>query len=205
MVKTAAPRKKTRIRNPEQTRARLLQATVEILAQKGEEGVSLKDAALRANLSRGVAYQHFRDRDHLLSEAKDWITDRMVDSMSILDPATADVKLLQMARLILFHRDAATLLVSEALAGRELAPDHPITRMLREALQSLKDSGQARPDADVEILTYIFLGMVATQIMLSRLPGADKEQLAQRFTRELSAFMRQGLFQAPAPLKTRRR
>lgn len=203
MMKSAV-RKQTTKRNPEQTRERLLLATVEILAQRGEDGLSLKEAALLAKVSRGVAYQHFRDRDHLLHEAKEWITNRLVESMSIVDPATADVQLLQMSRLILFHRDAATLLVSEALAGRALASSHPVTGVVRRSLENFRSSGLARPDIDVDILTYIFLGMVATQIMLSRLPGADKEQLAQRFTRELSAFMRHGIY-SPTPIKKRRK
>ena len=201
----APTRQKTRIRNPEQTRARLLQATVEILAQKGVEGLSLKDAALLANVSRRAAYQHFEDRDHLLREAKNWITERLREAMSALDPATPDVSLLEMARLIQLHRDAATLLVTEAISGQDLSPDHPVISLMRQSLERLKRSGRARPGLDVEVLTYIFLAMVGAQVMLSRLPGADKEEIALRFTRELSAFMRSGIFKSEPSGKARRK
>ena len=191
--------RKVRIRNPALTRSRLLQATVEILAQKGADGLSIKEAATLAKVSRGVAYQHFEDREHLLSEAKGWITERMLESMQNANPASADDLLLHMARLILTNRDAATLLISDAIAGRDLSMTHPLNQLLVRLLAQMKSSGQARADLDLEVLSYIFLGMVSTLVMLSRLPASDTEMLAQRFTREFSAFMRQGIFeQLPA-------
>mgnify|MGYP006146286733 CR=1 FL=1 len=117
--KTAA--RKPRIRNPVLTRARLLQATVELLAQKGADGLSIKEAAELAQVSRGVAYQHFKHRDHLLREAKTWMTERVLESIQTSDVAAPDDVLLHTARLVLQNRDAATLLMSDAIAGRELS------------------------------------------------------------------------------------
>lgn len=188
-----APRK-THIRNPVQTRARLLQATVELLALKGPDGLSIKEAAQLANVSRGVAYQHFSDRDHLLREAKGWITERLLESIQNSSVASADDVMLHVARLIMQNRDAATLLIADSIAGRELSSDHPINRMVTQTLKHMQTTGEARADLDVEILSYIFLGMTSTLVMLSRLPDSDPEELAQRFTRELSNFIRHGIF-----------
>lgn len=188
-----APRK-THIRNPVQTRERLLQATVELLALKGPDALSIKEAAQLANVSRGVAYQHFADRDHLLREAKGWITERLLESVQYRSIASADDVMLQTARLVMQNRDAATLLIADAIAGRELSTDHPINRMVRQTLKQMQSTGEARADLDIEILSYIFLGMTSTLVMLSRLPDSDHEQLAQRFTRELSNFIRHGIF-----------
>lgn len=197
-----APRK-THIRNPVQTRARLLQATVELLALKGPDGLSIKEAAQLANVSRGVAYQHFTDRDHLLREAKGWITERLLESIQNSSVASADDVMLHVARLIMQNRDAATLLIADSIAGRELSSDHPINRMVRQTLKHMQSTGEARADLDVEILSYIFLGMTSTLVMLSRLPDSDPEELAQRFTRELSNFIRHGIF-TPMPVPQRR-
>jgi AcrR family transcriptional regulator len=195
---------KTRIRNPALTRARLLQATVEILAQKGPDGLSLKDAASLANVSRGVAYQHFEDREHLLREAEDWITARLLESIQAEAVADPDEVLLSATRLILQNRDAASLLIADAMAGRDLSPKHPINRLIRQSLERMQAAGEARADLDIDILSYIFLGMTSTLVMLSRLPDSDPEELAQRFAREFAAFMEQGVFTA-AKRKTRRR
>lgn len=197
--------RKARIRNPVLTRARLLQATVELLAQKGADGLSIKEAAELAQVSRGVAYQHFKHRDHLLREAKIWMTERVLESIQASDVAAPDDVLLHTARLVLQNRDAATLLMSDAIAGRELSLDHPITRIVRQSLEQMKRSGEAREDIDTEILTYIFLGMNSTLVMLSRIPNTNTEDLAQRFTRELSNFMRHGIFAAAEPARVPRR
>ena len=189
-----------RIRNPVQTRARLLQATVEILAQKGPDGLSIKEAASLAKVSRGVAYQHFEHREHLLREAKGWITERLLESMQEGSVAKADDMMLHVAKLVMQNRDAVTLLVSDAIAGRELSPNHPITRIVRQSLERLKSTGEARADIDIDILAYIFLGMTSTLVMLSRIPDADQEALAQRFARELSGFMRHGILSPSASL-----
>ncbi|PTU30494.1 TetR/AcrR family transcriptional regulator [Stenotrophobium rhamnosiphilum] len=204
MSKTVEPTpRKTHIRNPVQTRERLLQATVELLALKGPDALSIKEAAQLANVSRGVAYQHFTDRDHLLREAKGWITERLLESVQYSSVASADDVMLQTARLVMQNRDAATLLIADAIAGRELSSDHPINRMVRQTLKHMQSTGEARADLDVEILSYIFLGMTSTLVMLSRLPDSDHEQLAQRFTRELSNFLRHGIFSPTAtPQKT---
>lgn len=199
----AAPRK-THIRNPEQTRARLLQATVELLATKGPDALSIKEAAQLANVSRGVAYQHFEDRDHLLREAKGWITERLLESIQNSSVASADDVMLHVAHLLMKNRDAATLLVSDAIAGRELSADHPINRMVRQTLKHMQNTGEARADLDVDMLAYIFLGMTSTLVMLSRLPDSDPDELAQRFTRELSNLIRHGIF-ATEPVPPRRR
>ncbi len=200
--KKAAP--KARIRNPELTRARLLQATVEILAQKGPDGLSLKDAANLAQVSRGVAYQHFEDRDHLLREAKEWITARLLESIQAKDDSGATDVLLHTTRLVLQNRDAATLLIADGMAGRDLSPKHPIHQLIRYSLQRMQAAGEARADLDLDILSYIFLGMTSTLIMLSRLPDSDPEELAQRFAREFSAFMNQGIFTSPTPPSRKR-
>ncbi|HSW15123.1 MAG TPA: TetR/AcrR family transcriptional regulator [Solimonas sp.] len=198
MTATKTPARKPRIRNPALTRARLLQATVEILAQKGAEGLSIKEAARLAKVSRGVAYQHFEHREHLLSEAKGWITERIVESMQTIGSTTPDGLLLHMARLILQNRDAATLLITDAIAGRDLSLDHPLNRLVVVSLQQMKNRGEARADIDIEVLSFIFLGMVSTLVMLSRVPGSDTEALAQRFTHEFSSFMRQGIYEQAA-------
>lgn len=189
----AAIARKPRIRNPALTRERLLQATVEILAQKGPDGVSLKDAAELANVSRGVAYQHFEHRDHLLREAKDWITVRLLESIQKEAVADPDEVLLNATRLILQNRDAASLLISDAMAGRDLSPRHPINRLIRQSLERMQAAGEARADLDIDVVSYIFLGMTSTLVMLSRLPDSDPEDLARRFAREFAAFMEKGV------------
>ncbi|HTV96169.1 MAG TPA: TetR/AcrR family transcriptional regulator [Steroidobacteraceae bacterium] len=192
---TRESKKKRRVRNPTQTRAKLLQATVDLVSDKGLEALSLKEAAQKANLSRGVAYQHFRDRDHLLSEAKAWISGRLQDGVTRFVDAPMHDRVLYTTKLVLENPVASKLMIADALAGRDLDPHHPLYKLVMKMLRQLIASGSARADIDLEIMTYIMLGTIATTIMLGEQhKGGDLDALAERFTKEWRHILRDGIF-----------
>lgn len=61
---TSQPRKK----QPEQVRLKLLQATAEIIAQHGLEGVTTAEVAKRAGVTSGGLFHHFPSKKHLIDE-----------------------------------------------------------------------------------------------------------------------------------------
>src|SRR3546814_7147696 len=96
-------------------------ATIDLLADKGADALSLKEAARIAKVSRGVAYQHFQDRDHLLREAKAWLSDRLIDSLGgERSPESTLDRVYVSARLVLNNREEARVMIADALAGKEL-------------------------------------------------------------------------------------
>jgi AcrR family transcriptional regulator len=197
--------KKKRIRNPAKTRAKLLQATIDLVGEKGAEALSLKEAARRANVSRGVAYMHFDDRDQLLSEAKTWISERLQEGVKQFDRgASMHDRTFHTTKLVLDHREAAKLMITAALAGRDLDPHHPLYKLILKMLKELRSSGLARADIDLKIMTYIHLGSIATTIMLGEQhKGDDMNELAERFTNEWNRILREGIFLKPSPRKAR--
>jgi AcrR family transcriptional regulator len=189
------PRKKERIRNPVQTRTRLLQATVDLIAEKGSEALSLKEATIKANLSRGVAYQHFKDRDHLLREAKSWISNRLADGIEQRVAASLEESIAYSAKVVLDNREAAKLWIADAIAGEEFTTRHPLYRLVSKMLRDFKASGDARDNIDLEVLTYIMLGTNAVMLMLRHTrSGHDSHALARRFAREWARILCQGIF-----------
>jgi len=199
MTTTAAkkkPKQKSkRIRNPAHTRLKLLEATVGLVADKGSNALSLKEATQRAKLSRGVAYQHFRNRDHLLFEAKRWISGRMAVALRGLEAAPLEERNQYSARLVLNNREAAKLLIVDALAGKDLHNDHPLYKLVRKSLRELMASGVARKDVDLEALIYIMLGINAAILMMGEThKGDDSNDLADRFAAEWSRVLRRGMF-----------
>jgi len=197
---------KQRVRNPIQTRAKLLQATADLVAAKGVDALSLKEAAKIAKVSRAVAYQHFKDRNHLLREAKNWISDRLLEFVTDISPTSIEERVNQVAKLVLGHPEASKLLVTDALAGKGLERNHPLYKLVVETLEEFRISGGSRKDVDVEILSFIMLGSVATILMLGQQhSGGDIEDLARRFTREWSRILREGVFVADGPIPSKRR
>jgi AcrR family transcriptional regulator len=194
---------KTRIRNPKQTRVKLLQATIDLVAEKGADALSVKEAARVANVSRGVAYQHFEDRDHLLREAKAWLSERLLDSITgELTPESMEDRVYRSARLVLNNRDACRLLIADAMAGKDLLLDHPLYRLLTDALEQFRTSGNARPDMDLGILSSILFGVMTSIVMMSYQDNSDVDQLARRFTVEWTRILREGIFTNDARVET---
>jgi len=52
------------------TRDKLVDAGIELMAERGQAAVTLVDVAQRASVSRGTAYHHFATREALLAEVK---------------------------------------------------------------------------------------------------------------------------------------
>jgi AcrR family transcriptional regulator len=55
--------------SPVDTRSRLIEAAVEVFAERGYEGTKVQDVARRAGLTTGAIYANFRDKNELLAEA----------------------------------------------------------------------------------------------------------------------------------------
>jgi len=203
--------KRKRIRNPAETRARLLQATIELVSEKGAAALSLKEAAHRANLSRAVAYLHFEDRDQLLNEAKAFISEGLQAGVERFERgAPLQERILYNTKLILNHPEASKLMITAAMAGTDLDREHPLHKLLMGLLKELRDSGNARKDVDLEILTYILFGAIASTVMLgAQRTGDNVDRLAERFANEWTRVLEGGIFRkapgAAAPRMTKRR
>jgi len=174
---------------------KLLKATIDLVAEKGAGALSVKEVARTANVSRQAAYQHFEDRDHLLREAKMSLADRLLESIVDFDSASMEEQVNYVARVVLGNREASRLLIADALAGKDLDAQHPLYRVVVRMLEDFRASGDARNDIDVEVLSFVMIGSIATMVMLSwRHPSADVELLARRFTKEWTRILRQGIF-----------
>ena len=185
---------KPRIRNPVRTRAKLIEATIQLISEKGLESLSLKEVAKVANISRAAAYQHFENREHLIAAAKEWVSDQLSVSLTEVMSSPMDENVFHITKLILDNSEAATLFAVDMLSGKDFSTDHPLYKMLLETLSQSKASGDAREDMDEETLSFIMLGVVFS-VLLSRMSGAGSNQeIAERFTREWTGILRQGIF-----------
>jgi AcrR family transcriptional regulator len=194
MVK-AAPKKK-RIRNPVVTREKLLQATIDLVSEKGAAALSLKDAAELAGVSRGVAYLHFADRDQLLHEAKNWMSDRLQEGVQSFDRgASFHDRTVYTTKIVLEHPEASRLMINAAMAGKGLDRLHPLYKRVVKMIKELSASGRARSDIDPEIMTYIMFGSIASTVMLgAHNQEEDVNELAERFTKEWGRILRDGIY-----------
>lgn len=67
--KNVSARPKTKGNKRERTRARLIEAAIEVIKEKGYERTSLDEVARRAGMTRGAIYNNFKDKEDLLLAA----------------------------------------------------------------------------------------------------------------------------------------
>ena len=188
---------KKRIRNPRLTREKLLQATLDLVAEKGVEALSMKEAALRAEVSRSVAYLHFEDREHLLKEAKAWISEGLQQHVKRSGKdETLYERVLYTTKLIMKNPVASKVMMLDALAGGEFDLCDPLYSAVSERLNKIKAAGGLEHDVDVEIMSYIHLGgSIASALLLrDQHKGDDPDDLAERFAREWTRVLESGMF-----------
>lgn len=174
---------------------KLLQATVDLVAKKGADALEMKEVARAASVSRAAAYRHFEDRDHLLREAKQWLSDRLLESVVEPESAALEDQIYQAAKLVLSNPAASRLWIADALDGKAHDPNHPLYKTMIQSLEQLKASGDARHDIDVEVLTSIMFGVVATMMIFNeQQEETDVENVARRFAAEWTRILSSGLF-----------
>ncbi len=185
MTKQSTPRKK-RIRNPALTREKLLKAAVELVAEKGLEGLSLKETSQRAGVSRSATYLHFADRDDLLRETKRWIADQLEQGVMRFDETTPLYeRTLFTVSLVLENPGVSRAMMVDAITRGELNERHPLFRQVADRLEYLKRNGRLHGDCDLEVRTYIHLGSIVAALLFEKQhEGGDVQALAARFARE---------------------
>lgn len=196
---TAAPQKK-RIRNPELTRDKLLQTAIAIMANRGEDALSLTEVVKQSGISRSATYLHFSNRDHLLTEAKRWIKDRLQQAVDTLDDATPLYeRILFTTRVILQHPDAAKLMLIDSLSDEGNGLADPLYQAVQRKIQSSRARGEVKADLDPVITAFIHLGTLYSTLMLARHhqeQHTDLEALAHRYAREWCQYLEGSLFPA---------
>jgi hypothetical protein len=93
------------------------------------------------------------------------------------------------------HPEAAKLLMDAAMSGTDLDSNNPLYRLVLNMLKELKARGEARPDIDVQIATYLMFGSVAaTLIMGAQHKGEDIDKLSKRFALQWDTIIERGMF-----------
>jgi AcrR family transcriptional regulator len=80
----------TRVRAPEQTRERLLQAAIRVINMRGAAGLTLDAVAAESGVSKGGLLHHFPNKDALVRGLVDLLVSRFDQRMALLYEKDAD-------------------------------------------------------------------------------------------------------------------
>jgi AcrR family transcriptional regulator len=176
----------TRVRDPEQTRSAILQATIDALAQVGYAGTTTVEVQKRAGVSRGALLHHYGSRAELLGAAVQEIGARrhaeMVDSNARL---AARVVLLDEALVMLRRSFSSVTYRVEQELWAAARTDGELRRSMQPVEQRLgrqMKSGLDRlfevvPEADrfavIQLAVTFVRGLVAADSLRTRIRSGD--------------------------------
>jgi AcrR family transcriptional regulator len=140
------------VRNREATRNAILEATSQLVSERGVDGFTISEVALRGKVNRALIYHYFHDRERLIFETIRYIINRYD---SVPTSATSDA----FSRGLQFHIDhpeIARFILHLLLTGRPLpALSSRITTAI-EQLERMKAA--AAPDSPLDPAMGIIAG-----------------------------------------------
>ncbi|MGV0805836.1 TetR/AcrR family transcriptional regulator [Mycolicibacterium setense] len=153
-----------------ETRARLFDAALAEISDRGLAAADVSAIAAAAGVARGTFYFHFPTKEHVLIEAERDEETRIVRE---LDKAKGDLEsiLTQVVRRVLnaerrlggaVFRDMLGLHFSSTRPVEDELTQHPLAEFLVGVLSRFQAAGQLSPDRDAgELATFFLTGLFA--------------------------------------------
>ncbi|MEU8609861.1 TetR family transcriptional regulator [Actinoplanes sp. NPDC048791] len=159
-----------RTRRREDTRQRLFEAAVELIAEQGFSATTVDDIALRAKVAKGTVYYNFASKtalfEELLRHGIGLLTDEFRAAVAGLPPREAvDALIRAQLEYIRRYRAFAQLLLSEMWrTNREWQQTLVLLReqaigVIAETVQAGVDSGDLPDDLDVRVASSALFGV----------------------------------------------
>lgn len=221
MADSAIPRKARKSRrDPEQTRAAILEVAGRLMAKDGQEGLSVSQVAQLAGVNRGTAYHHFPTRSELIEATKAWVSNKLRrevfgDALPGSEEYVRRDPREVIERLVTFameYPEFGRVWLYEVLSSSQPASD-PFWNIYKAHIDAFVASEYSQPGIDAEVhavslIVGVFLWPVWARTHTHSVAGRRK--MAQRFTDEmlrlsLNGTLRREQFpQHDAPHKTKK-
>jgi AcrR family transcriptional regulator len=189
-VGTVAPGSQARRRDAAATRAALLEAAVDLFADRGFDRTTVRDIAARAGVNQALLFRYFGSKDELFAAVLAEQSRQLLDTSSaeqllsrvlrrMLDPESpSDRSSLLYALLRSTGNDSAAQLIR-----RELGEDYG------RVLSSLSDAADAELRADL-VLAWLFgIGLVRSVFGKDPLASANGDVVRQYVLRAASTLL----------------
>lgn len=197
-----------RKRDPEGTRAVILDAAQSILAQDGAEALSVSRVANLAGVNRGTAYQHFLAKEDLIQATMERVSHQLLEAVFEQTESTAspedeslDADLqhlpavikrmagftMRMAEYTVENPDISRIWLFDVLSKKNPTEDVFYKRFL-EAIERLASSEVSEPNIDIEALAVLMLsGFFLWPVWVDSHAKTKKmrKDMAQRFGNEV--------------------
>ncbi|SPM38321.1 TetR family transcriptional regulator [Mycobacterium numidiamassiliense] len=168
-----------------ETRARLFDAALAEIAQRGLAAADVSAIAAAARVVRGTFYFHFPTKEHVLVELERIEETRIIselghargDLVTVLSRLVSQVLGAEIRLGTLTFRDMLGLHFSSSRPVEDELAQHPLAEFLIGVIGQAQDGGRVRADADpAELATFFLTGLFA---LLAT--GAHDAELLHRY------------------------
>jgi AcrR family transcriptional regulator len=187
------------------TRVAILDATSELIAERGVDGFTISEIAKRSGINRALIYHYFKDRDNLVVHALDHVISQYEGSApadNVVDAVETNL------RMYLRHPEVARVFYQLLLNKQPLLRLGERIRETVAAIESLRRPGGPEPPYDPAMALLIVL-FAQTSWSFSRetfaeLLDVSVEEADRRFVNALRWAAQRGFealtsaYQAPA-------
>jgi TetR/AcrR family transcriptional repressor of nem operon len=189
-VRKDQPLRKSRL-EAAQTREAIVAAAANLIRRTGIAEASLADMMAAAGLTHGGFYRHFRNKEHLISEALSAAGEKAIAALG-QKMAKGGLKAAVDGYLSTSHRDSPTPICPFAALGSEMARSRKVTKAAAtEVLEKLfvtlagdaPDREEARGDAIVALSVMIGAMTLARIVADSDLSSEILDRAKDRLTR----------------------
>lgn len=196
----------------EMRKADLLDAALNVFAEKGYDGASLQDIAERIGILKGSVYYYYKSKEDILFDVVKFVHDEHLENVRGLVAVAGD-PLSRLRRLLEGHAmfvcssiDRTTVFLREMdrlppdRRDEILGPDHSYQRVFRDVIVEAQKAGQVGPEVNPKLATLWILGALNWLHRWYR-PGRANaaEQVAAQFADQLTRGI------AATPARGRRR
>lgn len=191
-------------RKSARTRARILAAASEIIAERGTVEFQMAEVASRCNMSKGSLYYYFRDRDDIVEEIFSSDIDAFVARLEkTMDeaPSSSDAlaaACMEFARSVHDGESVVAAVASDLVrGGSDLVPGMgerfgKITALVEQQVRRAQSEGAVRDGIDPAFVSSMLVGtFLFAAIARAGKPG-EPFQL-EPFAEELMSFVRHGI------------
>lgn len=185
---------RTQAQRRAQTRAALLDATIDCLVEVGYARTSMQEICARAGLSKGAVQHHFTDKAELMAAAVEHLTGRLKEQrLAEVDDLPAGPERISAAIDLLWEAYSGTLstAVTELWVAARTDPDlraamRPVDRALgRSVLENIATVAGPMPRDKVETLFWLTVNLTRGLALDAELGGdpARRKQLLEEWKR----------------------
>ena len=162
----------------------IIEAAIRLISEKGVEAVTIAELARALNVNRTTIYYHFKNREMLIAEVKQWASEQLSKGL--------DMNLSQRQRIdyitqfVLTNSELIALWIGDLITGNDIHKSYPLWDEFVAGMR-LRFENEPEEKVDVEILC---LNLLITAIITPRVlknsvcPEQDIETITERFRAE---------------------